>query len=67
MTTLRFWFRPAILLFAWMLAAAFTLTELATVVPLLASAGGEPPAIRELAARPLRARTETIARRTFAP
>jgi hypothetical protein len=67
MKNLSFWFRPALFLFAWVLIAAFTLAELATVVPLLTSPGGEPSAARELRARTLRARTELVTRRMAAP
>ena len=35
MKTLRFWFRPAILVLFWVVLMAFTLAELATVAPLL--------------------------------
>jgi hypothetical protein len=35
MKTLTFWFRPAILVLFWVVLAAFTLAELATVAPLL--------------------------------
>ena len=67
MLTLRYWFRPAILVSLWMLAAAFTLSELATVAPLLGSLGGEPAAVRGLRPTALRARTYALTGRTFAP
>jgi hypothetical protein len=44
MKTLTFWFRPAILVLFWVVLAAFTLAELATVAPLL---GGERPRLRQ--------------------
>jgi len=54
MQTLKFWLRPALIVFLWIVTAAFTLSELATVVPLLCSTGATPPRIRE---RGHRART----------
>lgn len=35
MKTLTFWFRPAILVLLWAVLTAFTIAELATVLPLL--------------------------------
>ena len=70
MITLRYWFRPAFYLFAWMLAVALTLAELSTVAPALASIGAEPLVLREGKGGPLRARTQHVqhaARRTLAP
>jgi len=70
MMTLRYWFRPALYLFAWLLALALTLAELSTVAPALASIGAEPLALREVKGGPLRARTQHVqhaARRTLAP
>ena len=46
MQTLKFWLRPALILFLWVVTAAFTLSELATVVPLLCSTGATAPRIR---------------------
>ena len=41
--TLKLWLRPAMLLVLWFLVTAFTLSEVATVAPLLrASAVGRP-------------------------
>jgi len=54
MQTLKFWLRPALIVFLWIVTAAFTLSELATVVPLLCSTGATAPRIRE---RGQRART----------
>ncbi len=67
MKNLSFWFRPAVFLLAWVLITAFTLAELATVVPLLTSTGGDPSAARDLRARTLRARTQLVSRRMAAP
>jgi hypothetical protein len=47
MQTLKFWLRPALIVFLWIVTAAFTLSELATVVPLLSSTGATAPRIRE--------------------
>jgi hypothetical protein len=44
MKTLRFWFRPTILILFWVTLTAFTLAELATVAPLLR---GERPRLRQ--------------------
>jgi hypothetical protein len=44
MKTLRFWFRPAILVLLWVVLTAFTLAELATVAPVLR---GERPRLRQ--------------------
>jgi hypothetical protein len=44
MKTLRFWFRPAILVLFWVVLMAFALAELATVAPLLR---GERPRLRQ--------------------
>jgi len=46
MQTLKFWIRPALIVFLWIITAAFTLSELATVVPLLCSTGATAPRIR---------------------
>jgi len=67
MSTLWFWFRPAFLVSLWMVVAAFTLSELATVVPALLSSGGEPPAVRVLRTSALRARSHAVSRRASAP
>ena len=70
MMTLRYWFRPAMYLFAWMLAVALTLAELSTVAPALASVSVQPLTMREVKGGSLRARTQRaphIARRTSAP
>jgi hypothetical protein len=64
MTTLRFWFRPALLVFFWMVVAAFTLSELATVPPVLASAAGASAA---RGPHGIRARTYAANRRVVAP
>lgn len=39
MKTLKFWASPAVLVALWIIAAAFTLSQLATVAPLLLSTG----------------------------
>jgi hypothetical protein len=36
-TTLKFWASPAVLIALWIIAAAFTVSQLATVAPLLLS------------------------------
>ena len=51
MQTLKFWLRPALMVCLWIVIAAFTLSELATVVPLLCSTGAAPPRTRELGHR----------------
>lgn len=70
MITLRYWFRPALFLLAWMLATVLTLAELSTIAPVLSSVGAESWAIHEPRIGPLRARTQRVqhvARRTVAP
>ena len=64
MKNLGFWFRPTLFLFAWLLAVAFTLAELARMPPLLTALGAEPAGLRE---RPLRARTQIVSRQVLAP
>jgi hypothetical protein len=44
--TLKFWASPAVLVLVWIIVAAFTLSQLATVAPLL-SAGVQPPRLEE--------------------
>jgi hypothetical protein len=44
--TLKFWASPAVLVVLWIIVAAFTLSQLATVAPLL-SAGVQPPRLEE--------------------
>jgi hypothetical protein len=44
METLRFWFRPALFVLVWIVLAAFTIAELATVAPLLRA---ERPRLRQ--------------------
>src|SRR5207247_10256714 len=43
MQTLSFWVRPAVFAVLWVLAAALTVAEVATIGPSLQSAGGMPP------------------------
>ena len=64
MQTLKFWLRLALILFLWVVTAAFTLSELATVVPLLCSTGPTAPRIRE---RAHRARTAHASNASVAP
>ena len=45
--TLRFWVSPAILVALWIIAAAFTVSQLATVAPLLLSTRVQPPRLEE--------------------
>ena len=52
---LNFWIRPALIVALWIVAAAFTLSELATAVPLITSLSE--PGRAQPAARRLRART----------
>jgi len=51
MQTFKFWLRPALIVFLWIVTAAFTLSELATVVPLLCSTGATAPRVREFGHR----------------
>jgi hypothetical protein len=64
MQTLKFWLRPALIIFLWIVTAAFTLSELATVVPLLCSTGVTAPRVRE---RAHRARTVHASNAAVAP
>jgi len=43
MQTLSFWVRPAVFAVLWVLAAALTVAEVATIGPSLQSAGGTSP------------------------
>jgi len=43
MQTLSFWFRPAVFAVLWVLVAALTVAEVATIGPALQSASGAPP------------------------
>jgi hypothetical protein len=45
--TLKFWASPAVLVALWIIAAAFTLSQLATVTPSLLSTGVQPPRLEE--------------------
>ena len=45
--TLKFWLSPAVLVALWIIAAAFTLSQLATVAPSLLSTGVQPPRLEE--------------------
>jgi len=45
--TLKFWASPAVLVALWIIAAAFTLSQLATVSPSLLSTGVQPPRLEE--------------------
>jgi hypothetical protein len=45
--TLKFWASPAILVAVWIIAAAFTISQLATVAPSLLSTGVQPPRLEE--------------------
>jgi len=53
-TKLQFWIRPALIITLWIVAAAFTLSELATAVPALVSMGE--PRSQDLAGPRVRAR-----------
>ena len=44
MQTLSFWVRPAVFAVLWVLAAALTVAEVATIGPALQSASGAPTA-----------------------
>jgi hypothetical protein len=57
---LKFWIRPALIVVLWIVASAFTLSELATVVPLISSS--VEPARPQRPQRKLRARTPPTAR-----
>ena len=67
MNTLKLWFRPAMLLVLWFLATAFTLSELATVAPLLHASGAKRPRIAEARQRPPPIRTQLTTRAVLAP
>jgi len=45
--TLKFWVSPAVLVALWIIAAAFTLSQLATVAPSLLSTGVQPPRLED--------------------
>jgi len=45
--TLKFWLSPAVLVAVWIIAAAFTLSQLATVGPSLLSTGLQPARLEE--------------------
>jgi hypothetical protein len=45
--TLKFWVSPAVLVALWIIAAAFTLSQLATVAPSLLSTGVQPQRLEE--------------------
>ena len=47
MKTLKLWVSPAALIAVWIVAAAFTLSQLATVGPSLVSTGAQPPRLEE--------------------
>ena len=63
----KLWFRPTLLVLFWMMVAAFTLSELSTVGPVLASAGQEQPGIQVVRARSRSARGQTLSQRGFRP
>jgi hypothetical protein len=65
--TFKLWFRPTLLVLCWMIVAAFTLSELSTVAPVLASVGQEQPGIQVVRARSLRARGPALSQRGFRP
>ena len=67
MQMLKFWVRPAIIVLAWIVAAAFTLTELATVVPSLTATGVEPAQARPSRPRTVGARLQVTTRAAVAP
>ncbi|HYY53612.1 MAG TPA: hypothetical protein VE755_12105 [Myxococcales bacterium] len=46
MQTLSFWVRPAVFAILWILAAALTVSEVATIGPALQSASGAPPRVQ---------------------
>jgi hypothetical protein len=45
--TLKLWLRPAMLLVLWFVLTAFTLSEVATVAPLLRAAAPERPRLAQ--------------------
>jgi hypothetical protein len=47
MKSLEFWVSPAVLVAVWIVAAAFTLSQLATVAPLLISTRMQPPRLEQ--------------------
>jgi hypothetical protein len=57
---LNFWIRPALIIALWIVAAAFTLSELATAVPLITGSAG--PVRTQMPPRTLRARTPPAVR-----
>jgi len=63
----NFWLRPAVLVLLWMVIAAYTLSELATLPPSLAAAGEGQPAVAAIRPAALRARGPALSRRTAQP
>jgi hypothetical protein len=57
-TKLNFWIRPALIVALWIVAAAFTLSELATAVPAITGQAAH----AEMPPRTLRARTAQVVR-----
>ena len=47
MKMLKLWVSPAVLVTFWIVAAAFTLSQLATVAPLLLATRMQPPRVEE--------------------
>jgi len=45
--TLKFWVSPAVFVALWIVAAAYTLSQLATVAPSLLSTRVQPPRLEE--------------------
>jgi len=56
--TLKFWVHPAVIIGLWITASAFTLSELASVVPSLRSTRPQAPLVREAKQRALGARAQ---------
>jgi len=65
--TSTLWARPAIFGFVWILAAALTLSELATIPSALESASVSSPAAQTAFPRAARARVQPPARLATAP
>ncbi|HTO97822.1 MAG TPA: hypothetical protein VMK66_12310 [Myxococcales bacterium] len=66
MKNLDLWLRPALLIAAWVLIAAFTLLQLGTLAPLLKAQGQAPAHMRGPVQGTLEARAHPTRRRAVA-
>jgi hypothetical protein len=65
--TPRFWARPAIFAVLWILAAALTLSELATIAPALESSNAPPQGTHTSTRRSVGARSQLTSRFATVP